>query len=108
MPDSPAGTNVLSIVVPAFNEAPGIESAVREIRERALQTGLTLQLIAVDDGSTDGTWGALTSLAADMAELQGFACRGISAKKPRLPPASTHQSAMRRSSSTPTCSTPRR
>jgi dolichol-phosphate mannosyltransferase len=72
MPDPSARTNVLSIIVPAFNEERGIEAAVREIRQRALETGLGLQLITVDDGSIDRTWEVLTALARDIAELRAI------------------------------------
>jgi dolichyl-phosphate beta-glucosyltransferase len=45
----------LSIVVPAFNEAPRLGGSLRQIvsylRERREQT----ELIVVDDGSTDNT-----------------------------------------------------
>ncbi|MGH9174131.1 MAG: glycosyltransferase family 2 protein [Vicinamibacterales bacterium] len=63
---------LLSIVLPAFNEERGIADAVRAIRLSALDTGLGLQLIAVDDGSIDGTWDVLTSLARDIPELRAI------------------------------------
>jgi polyisoprenyl-phosphate glycosyltransferase len=56
-------------VVPAYQEEAGIGASLREIRARALQTGLELQLIAVDDGSADGTWRELLSLTSEMPEL---------------------------------------
>jgi len=59
----------LSIVVPAYQEGAGIAASLREIRARALQTGLDLQIVAVDDGSTDGTWDAMRALADEMPEL---------------------------------------
>ncbi len=72
MPDLESETSLLSIVVPAFNEERGIETAVREIRRCAIATGLRLQLIAVDDGSTDRTWEILSSLATEIADLQAI------------------------------------
>lgn len=59
----------LSVVVPAYQEEAGIGASLREIRARALQTGLSLQLIAVDDGSLDGTWRELLMLTSEMPEL---------------------------------------
>ena len=42
---------ILSVVVPCFNEAKTVEQVLRRVREIPLQT----EIIAVDDGSTDGT-----------------------------------------------------
>ncbi len=41
----------LSVIVPVYNEAKTIESVVMRLEE----TGLPMQIILVDDGSTDGT-----------------------------------------------------
>ena len=45
----------LSVVIPAFNEARGIERTLAQIAEYAAQSGGVSELIVVDDGSTDGT-----------------------------------------------------
>jgi len=50
----------LSVIVPAYNEAPTIASVLRQLRE----VPLPLEVIAVDDGSTDGTGAALDRLQA--------------------------------------------
>ena len=63
---SPA--TLLSIVVPLFNEARGLPGLHERIAEAAryLQTkhGLSLDLIYVDDGSSDGTSDIARSLPA--------------------------------------------
>ncbi|MCA1583649.1 MAG: glycosyltransferase family 2 protein [Acidobacteria bacterium] len=59
----------LSLIVPAFQEADGLAASLRTIREAARSTELSFQLIVVDDGSTDGTWAALQTLAGEIAEL---------------------------------------
>src|SRR5436305_7546440 len=52
----------LSIVIPCFNEEPGLAELVRRCSESAaLAVGDNYELILVDDGSTDGTWNAITS-----------------------------------------------
>jgi polyisoprenyl-phosphate glycosyltransferase len=52
----------LSIVVPCFNEETGLQELVRRCCESAgLAAGDRYELILIDDGSTDGTWEAMTS-----------------------------------------------
>src|SRR2546421_1152542 len=50
---------LLTVVVPAYNEAATVEIALRRIREVALR----LEVIAVNDASTDGTREILDGLA---------------------------------------------
>jgi glycosyltransferase involved in cell wall biosynthesis len=71
MPDHPA-TAVLSVIVPALNEERGLAAALRQICEQARQTGLNIQLIAIDDGSTDNTWGVLRALDREIPELHAI------------------------------------
>ena len=46
----------LSVIIPVFNEAKTVERVIDRVRE----TGLPLEFILVDDGSTDGTRDVLT------------------------------------------------
>jgi glycosyltransferase involved in cell wall biosynthesis len=55
---------LLSIVVPAFNEAATIEKVLRRVAAQEL--GGPYEVIVVDDGSTDGT--------AEIAESAGIDC----------------------------------
>jgi glycosyltransferase involved in cell wall biosynthesis len=50
----------VSVIIPTFNCKPYIEQTIASV---ACQTESDLQIIAVDDGSTDGTWDALNRLA---------------------------------------------
>jgi glycosyltransferase involved in cell wall biosynthesis len=53
-------TPLLSVVMPAYNE----QSTIREIVRRVLSQPVVVELIVVDDGSTDGTRGILRDLVA--------------------------------------------
>lgn len=51
----------LSVVVPVFNEA----QTIREVLGRIESTGLTSQIVLVDDGSTDGTRNVLEDIKSE-------------------------------------------
>jgi glycosyltransferase involved in cell wall biosynthesis len=53
---------VLSVVVPVFNEVRWIEELLRRV-EASDRLGCELEIVVVDDGSTDGTWEVLERLA---------------------------------------------
>ena len=46
---------MLTLIVPAYNEAEGGGAVVREARQALDGAGLVHEIIVVDDGSTDGT-----------------------------------------------------
>jgi len=52
---------LLSVLVPAYNEAATVESALRRVR----QVQLRLEIIAINDASTDGTREILDKLAKE-------------------------------------------
>ncbi|BAW81100.1 dolichol-phosphate mannosyltransferase [Candidatus Nitrosoglobus terrae] len=59
----------LSIIIPFFNERDNVEPLLAEI-DSALCTLFTYEIIAVDDGSTDGTTEILSQRAAYTAHLR--------------------------------------
>lgn len=59
----------LSVIVPAFQEAEGLSTSLHAIASATRTTGLSFELIAVDDGSTDATWDVLQALARNLPEL---------------------------------------
>jgi len=58
--DDPSFTPPVSIIVPAYNEAAGIEAAVRSLAGAAYPN---VEVVVVDDGSTDATGTIVESLA---------------------------------------------
>lgn len=52
----------LSVIVPVFNERNTVVEVIRRMRAVCLPGGLDLEIVVVDDGSTDGTRDVLTQL----------------------------------------------
>lgn len=59
----------LSLIVPAFQEADGLPASLRAIERAARDAALPFELIAIDDGSTDGTWDVLQALGHELPAL---------------------------------------
>ncbi|MGE0565178.1 MAG: glycosyltransferase family 2 protein [Pseudolabrys sp.] len=66
----------LSIVVPAYNEAPGLPQLhgriVEIARKLKAERGLAIEVIYVDDGSSDGTGKVAAGLAPDVVDVQAI------------------------------------
>ena len=45
----------LSVVIPAYNERHTVENLLRRVAEAPLPEGIELEMVVVDDGSSDGT-----------------------------------------------------
>lgn len=65
------GRRSISIVIPVFNEAAILERSVREIIGHVGRTGMTWDMILVDDGSEDDTWRVIENLAAEYRSIRG-------------------------------------
>jgi glycosyltransferase involved in cell wall biosynthesis len=63
---------LLSVVIPVYNELETIEQLLGRVREAPLPEGLELEIVVVDDGSTDGSRELLRSLAGDDDTLRYF------------------------------------
>jgi cellulose synthase/poly-beta-1,6-N-acetylglucosamine synthase-like glycosyltransferase len=62
-----AGPPFLSVIIPCYNEEQRIGPTLTAIERHLAASGLTHELIVVDDGSTDGT----LDLVAARARLNG-------------------------------------
>ena len=65
VPD-PEPRQLVSIVIPAYNEAPTIELVLR----RVCDLDLNLEVLVVDDGSADDTIAIVTALSRDLANVR--------------------------------------
>lgn len=61
---------LLSVIMPAYNEAAVIEAAVEDVMRDVLGAGVEGELIVIDDGSTDATPALLQQAAAHMPRLR--------------------------------------
>ncbi|HAM35747.1 MAG TPA: family 2 glycosyl transferase [Elusimicrobia bacterium] len=58
-----------TVVLPIMNEERHIEAVIRRLFQARYPAEM-LEVIAIDDGSTDGTWAALQRLAVEFPRLQ--------------------------------------
>ncbi|UCE05464.1 MAG: glycosyltransferase family 2 protein [bacterium] len=65
----------LSVVVPLFNEEEAIAQLVQQILEACRGFDYDYEIILVDDGSTDGTWSVIESLAETVDNLRAVKFR---------------------------------
>jgi dolichol-phosphate mannosyltransferase len=62
----------VSVIVPCFNNSDTIEDLVKRVTQTFKATELSLELILVDDGSSDGSWSSIQSFSKEFAEVQGI------------------------------------
>ena len=65
----------LSTVIPVFNEMESLERLHAELSEVAHANAYQLEIIFVDDGSTDASWETIEQLAARDARVRGIRFR---------------------------------
>ena len=66
---------MISVVVPVLNESGSLEELYRELDSVAAEQGYELQIIFIDDGSTDGTWGIIDRLSESDSRVLGIRFR---------------------------------
>ena len=65
---APLSQGGVTIVVPVYNEERGVEGVLRRLT--ALDLGVPLEVLAVNDGSKDGTGAVLARLAGELVGLR--------------------------------------
>jgi glycosyltransferase involved in cell wall biosynthesis len=71
MPEQPK----LTLVIPAYNEAESLPVLLREIAGVCEGEGISYEVLVVDDGSTDGTFGVVEALVREDARVRGVRFR---------------------------------
>ena len=62
---------MVSVVLPAYNEADNIELAVSEISKTLSGTGEEYELVFISDGSSDGTYEKIQAVSAADSHVKG-------------------------------------
>ena len=65
----------ISIIIPVFNEAESLVELHSQIIQTATNHSLDLEVIFVDDGSTDGSWKEIQRLSEFDSRVRGFRFR---------------------------------
>jgi glycosyltransferase involved in cell wall biosynthesis len=66
---------MLSTVIPVFNEVDSLKELHSELHAVAAEQGYELDIVFVDDGSTDGSWQVIEALAAEDPAVSGIRFR---------------------------------
>ncbi len=67
--DTSPPMNVLSILIPVFNEETYLAAVVKKVAGQALPGGLNREIIMVNDASTDRTWEVMQSLPSQYPHI---------------------------------------
>ncbi len=68
---------MLTIVVPVYNEMDSLEELVARIESVAQSHSYDVQVIMVDDGSSDQSWARIESLARTSPKYSGLSVQGL-------------------------------
>jgi glycosyltransferase involved in cell wall biosynthesis len=73
MSDSQRKNNCdVTLVVPCYNEETGLAHLAERVVKQSFSPALTWELLLIDDGSQDGTWQVIQSLARDDPRIRGI------------------------------------
>ena len=74
----------ISVIVPLYNEEESLVELYEWIERVMNANGLTYEVIFVNDGSTDGSWGVIRRLAEEHKEVHAIRFRRNYGKSPAL------------------------
>ena len=74
----------ISVVIPLYNEAESLPELAEWIYRVMTEHGFSYEVIMVDDGSTDGSWQVVRSLAEKNPAIHGVSFRRNYGKSPAL------------------------
>lgn len=74
----------ISVVVPLYNEAESLPELHAWIQRVMNANGFSYEIIFVNDGSTDGSWGVIKSIAAKDSNVHAIKFRRNYGKSPAL------------------------
>jgi dolichol-phosphate mannosyltransferase len=66
---------MLSVVIPVLNEAPSLSTLHRQLDAVAQQHGYELDIVFVDDGSTDDSWRMIQQISEQDGRVRGIRFR---------------------------------
>ena len=65
----------ISVIVPLYNETESLPELAAWIRRVMETNGYSYEILMVDDGSTDGSWDTVLSLAKENPAIHGISFR---------------------------------
>ncbi|MGQ9732098.1 MAG: glycosyltransferase family 2 protein [Candidatus Zipacnadales bacterium] len=75
MPTTTPDLGRLTFVIPLLNEAASVSQLAEELKAVAVDQGWEMEVILVDDGSTDNTWAVISEVCAADARFRGLRFR---------------------------------
>jgi dolichol-phosphate mannosyltransferase len=75
MPESSAEPELLSLVIPVYNERESLPALFAEIAEVAAKLPERVEVVFIDDGSKDGSWEAIRELATKDTRVRAIKFR---------------------------------
>lgn len=64
--------NIVSIVIPCYNEEKNINRTIEGLLKEEVDSPYSFQIIAINDGSKDGTWSVINSYAEKHGNVVGI------------------------------------